>query len=184
MITYLSGLEFSILYWFQGLHNPILDPIMTSISFLGNTGGIFILIGVILFCIKKTRRIGLAVLLSLLGGLLIGNGLLKHLVMRQRPCWIDESVQLLVHNPTDYSFPSGHTLAAFETAVSVFFYSKRWGIVLFVFAALMALSRLYLFVHFPTDVLSGMALGIFIGWYVHRILEKYRDSAILRHIKQ
>ena len=176
----LLELEFSILYFFQELHTPFLDRFMTAVTSLGDKGWFFIVLGVVLFCFKKTRKMGAAVLLSLAAGGLIGNVFIKNIVMRDRPCWIDGSVLLLIHSPEDYSFPSGHTLASFETAVSVFLYNRKWGVPALILAALIALSRLYLFVHFPTDVLSGMALGIFIGWYVHRTIEKYDFSGILR----
>ena len=161
----LLELEFSILYFIQGLHTPFLDRFMTAVTSLGDKGWFFIVLGIILFCFKRTRKMGAAVLLSLAAGGLIGNVVLKNLVMRDRPCWIDESVRLLIQNPKDFSFPSGHTLASFETAVSIFLYNRKWGVPVIVLASVIALSRLYLFVHFPTDVLSGMALGIFIGWY-------------------
>ena len=176
----LLELEFSILYFIQGLHTPFLDRFMTAVTSLGDKGWFFIVLGIILFCFKRTRKMGAAVLLSLAAGGLIGNVVLKNLVMRDRPCWIDESVRLLIQNPKDFSFLSGHTLASFETAVSIFLYNRKWGVPVIVLASVIALSRLYLFVHFPTDVLSGMALGIFIGWYVHRTIEKYNFSGILR----
>ena len=176
----LLELEFSILYFIQGLHTPFLDRFMTAVTSLGDKGWFFIVLGIILFCFKRTRKMGAAVLLSLAAGGLIGNVVLKNLVMRDRPCWIDESVRLLIQNPKDFSFPSGHTLASFETAVSIFLYNRKWGVPVIVLASVIALSRLYLFVHFPTDVLSGMALGIFIGWDVHRTIEKYNFSGILR----
>ena len=176
----LLELEFSILYFIQGLHTPFLDRFMTAVTSLGDKGWFFIVLGIILFCFKRTRKMGAAVLLSLAAGGLIGNVVLKNLVMRDRPCWIDESVRLLIQNPKDFSFPSGHPLASFETAVSIFLYNRKWGVPVIVLASVIALSRLYLFVHFPTDVLSGMALGIFIGWYVHRTIEKYNFSGILR----
>lgn len=167
----LSEAEFSFLYWLQTLHTPVLDRLMTGISFLGNSGICFILLGVVLLCFQKTRKTGLSILLSLLMGLVIGNLGLKNLFMRQRPCWIDGTVPLLLASPHDYSFPSGHSLAAFETAVSVFLNHRRWGILLLVFAAVMAFSRMYLFVHFPTDVLAGMLLGSLFAWCVHRCLK-------------
>lgn len=176
----LLELEFSILYFIQGLHTPFLDRFMTAVTSLGDKGWFFIVLGIILFCFKRTRKMGAAVLLSLAAGGLIGNVVLKNLVMRDRPCWIDESVRLLIQNPKDFSFPSGHTLASFETAVSIFLYNRKWGVPVIVLASVIALSRLYLFVHFPTDVLSGMALGIFIGWYVHRTIENRKNRAILR----
>lgn len=172
-------MEFSILYFFQSLHTPLLDRLVPAFSSLGNKGLIFIILGVILLCFKKTRGAGLSILITLALGYLIGNGLLKNLFMRQRPCWIDQTVPLLIASPKDYSFPSGHALAAFETAACVFYVNRKWGSLALVLAGLMALSRLYLFVHFPTDVLSGMALGVFLAWNVSRVVEKYKICDIL-----
>ena len=102
-------------------------------------------------------------LVSIVIGAVIGNLILKNLIARDRPCWIDSQVVLLIENPKDYSFPSGHTLVSFEGAVSILLKNKRWGIAALVLACLIACSRLYLFVHFPTDVLFGAALGTVIA---------------------
>lgn len=182
-MSVLSELELSFLYGLQKLRVPVLDELMVGISALGNSGLCFILLGLVLLCFKRTRMTGLAVLLSLLAGLLIGNLGLKNLVMRERPCWIDQAVPLLIASPEDYSFPSGHSLAAFEAAASVFLFHRGWGTGLLLFAGLMAFSRMYLFVHFPTDVLAGAALGILVAWCVHRVLEKWKNYAILKDEK-
>lgn len=176
----LEAWEFSILYFLQALRTPFLDKVVPAFSSLGNAGLCFIVLGVILLCMRKTRKTGILILLSLLTGLIIGNLGIKNLVMRSRPCWLDQSIPLLIESPRDFSFPSGHTLAAFETAFAVYFTNKRWGIPMFIFAVLMGLSRLYLFVHFPTDVLSGMALAFFIVWFLDKILEKTGLYDILR----
>lgn len=165
-------MEFSILYWLQTLHAPPLDALMVAVTFLGESGWFWILTGVLLFCIKRTRACGAAVLLSLACGFLVGNCLLKNLVGRSRPCWIDPTVPLLVASPTDYSFPSGHTLAGFEAAVSIFLFHRKWGIMALGLAALISFSRLYLFVHFPSDVLAGILLGVGIAFIVHRFVDE------------
>lgn len=159
--------EFGILYFLQSLHTPWLDMVMKNITRLGDSGIFWILTGLVLFCFKKTRKMGFCVLLSLAGGLLIGNIFLKNIVTRDRPCWIDPTVQLLIANPRDFSFPSGHAMASFEAAASIFFYNRRWGAAAIVLAALIAFSRLYLFVHFPSDVLAGLVLGVVIALVVH-----------------
>lgn len=166
-MTGLAELEFGILYFFQALHLPWLDWLMVQITSLGDGGWFWIALGVLFICMKKTRKLGIAMLLSLLIGFLIGNVWMKNLFERQRPCWIDPSVDLLIHNPKDFSFPSGHSLASFEGAMSIYLYHKRWGILALILAALIAVSRLYLFVHFPSDVLVGSVLGIGIAWVVH-----------------
>lgn len=167
-----AEVEFGILYFLQALHTPWLDKCMKAISGLGDKGFIWILAGVVLLGFKRTRPMGLCVLLSLAAGLLFGNVIIKNLAARSRPCWIDGSVLLLIENPADYSFPSGHTLAAFESAVSVWLYNRKWGFGVLVLAVLMGFSRMYLFVHFPTDVLAGMTLGAVIAWAVHWLVEK------------
>ncbi|MDO5418076.1 MAG: phosphatase PAP2 family protein [Lachnospiraceae bacterium] len=165
-------MEFSILYWIQRLRHPILDELMQAVTFLGDAGWIWILLGVVLFCGKRTRRCGAAVLLSLLIGFFVGNLMLKNLVGRSRPSWIDQSIALLIANPDDFSFPSGHTLAGFEAAVSVLLYDRRKGTAVLILAVVIGLSRLYLFVHFPSDVLAGALLGTGIAYAAHWCVEK------------
>ena len=179
MIGALSQIELEILYCLQELHRPFWDQLMVFASFLGNSGWFFIVTGAVMLCFPETRRTGLAVLLSLAVGFLLGNLFIKNLVMRDRPCWIDPGIMLLTRSPGDYSFPSGHTLAAFETAVSVFLYHRRWGGVFLALAVLIGFSRLYLFVHFPTDVLAGAVLGSLIAWGVHIVLEKQKKCGII-----
>lgn len=171
------GMEFWILHQLQKLHGPILDELMVMITFLGDKGWVWIATGLILCAHPRTRPCGIGVLLSLLAGFLLGNCLLKNLVHRSRPCWLAEpELPLLIAIPGDYSFPSGHTLASVESAVTIYFYRKKWGIAALALAALIGFSRLYLFVHFPTDVLAGLLLGIGIAFGVHWGMEQYREK--------
>lgn len=172
----MAGIEFGILYFLQSLHTPWLDVFMKEITGLGDSGIFWIITGIVLLCFKKTRVAGFCVILSLAVGFLMGNMILKNLVARERPCWIDTSIPLLIRNPKDYSFPSGHTLASFEGAVSIWLYNRKWGTAALVLAVLISFSRLYLFVHFPTDVLGGLFLGILIAVLVHWAVERGRIS--------
>lgn len=172
----MAGIEFGILYFLQSLHTPWLDVFMKEITGLGDSGIFWIITGIVLLCFKKTRVAGFCVILSLAVGFLMGNMILKNLVARERPCWIDTSTPLLIRNPKDYSFPSGHTLASFEGAVSIWLYNRKWGTAALVLAVLISFSRLYLFVHFPTDVLGGLFLGILIAVLVHWAVERGRIS--------
>lgn len=165
-------MDFQILYLINNLHNNILDKIMIALTNLGDAGIIWIIIAVILLFIKKTRKCGILMLISMVLGLIIGNGIIKNVVQRQRPCWIDTNILLLIPNPTDFSFPSGHTLASFEAAVMILLHSKRWGIPAIILSILIAFSRMYLFVHFPTDILGGAILGTLISISVYYISEK------------
>lgn len=166
------GWEFEFLYFLQTLHRPWLDQIMVRITSLADHGQFWVLLGLALICFKRSRKIGIAMIASMALSVLIGNVILKNLIARSRPCWIDETVVLLIGNPKDYSFPSGHTLASFTSAVSIFKQNKRWGTAALVLAALIACSRLYLFVHFPTDILGGIVLGTISALIVYRVMKK------------
>lgn len=159
--------EFDILYWLQGLHNPILDKIMIVLSTLGDAGIFWILVGFILLIPKKYRMLGFQTLVAMAITFIIGNLILKNLIARDRPCWIDPSVLLLVESPADYSFPSGHSMNGFTASVTLLLGDKKLGIPAVILATLIAFSRLYNFVHFPTDVLAGIGIGIVVAIFTH-----------------
>ena len=155
--------ELNILWWIrEHLTHPFLDTVMPYISSLARHGEFWILVALVLVCFKKTRKAGIAMGIAMACGYLIGNMGMKNLFARTRPYDVVE-VDLLVATLHDFSFPSGHTLVSFEAATALWFYHRKWGIAAFVLAALIAVSRLYLFVHYPTDVLVGAVLGIGIG---------------------
>lgn len=159
----MQQLDFYILDAIQGLKCSFLDTLMPLISALGNDGLIWIATAVVLLCIKHKRRIGISILGGLLTGLLFGNIILKPLIARRRPCWIREGVELLIQNPNDYSFPSGHTLSSFIAAFILFHFDRRLGTVALIIASLIAFSRLYLYVHFPSDVIGGIILAALVA---------------------
>jgi undecaprenyl-diphosphatase len=164
--------EFDILYALQGIHNPVLDKLMVAVSELGNAGILWIAIGLVLLIPKKYRKVGLQMIVSMAVTYIIGNLIIKNLVARQRPCWIDPSVPLLVTSPTDYSFPSGHSMNGFAGAVTLLMNDKRMGIPAVILAAVIAFSRLYNFVHFPTDVLAGIVIGTTVALLVNLLFAK------------
>ncbi|MGO1580547.1 MAG: phosphatase PAP2 family protein [Peptoniphilaceae bacterium] len=153
--------------------NPILDKLMVFITNLGTAGVIFIIIGLVFFIKKSTRKIGLTILVSLVFCLIFGNFILKPLIARPRPYNFAE-VNILVRELKDFSFPSGHTYSAFATAFSIFFYNKKNSILFFVFAFIMAFSRLYLYVHYPSDILGGIFLGLFSAILGYKLVENLR----------
>lgn len=136
-----------------------LDAVMPIITLFGDGGIFWITLAVILLIFKKTRKIGLTMGISLAVGFLIGNIFLKNVVARIRPYDLNPEFALLVEKLHDFSFPSGHTLASFEASVSIFLHNKKFGIPAIILAVLIAFSRLYLYVHYPTDVLTSIILG-------------------------
>lgn len=155
------GFEFTILDFIQeNMRCGFLDTVLPFISRLGNKGFIWILGASLLIVFSnKYKKHGLLILAILLTGVIIGNLFLKNIVMRPRPCWINESVDMLTGIPKDYSFPSGHTLSSFGAATGFMYTDRRMGIFALVLALIIAFSRMYLYVHFPTDILGGMILG-------------------------
>ena len=152
--------EFAFLDWIQAhLTAPWLDRTMVFFTCLGNVGFIWILTGFVLLLFPKYRRHGLWLLIALAAGALLSSFALKPLIARIRPFDGLESFELLIAAPRDFSFPSGHTLASVSSAIILWDADKRLGAAAWVLAALIALSRLYLYVHFPTDILAGAALG-------------------------
>nr|WP_312576445.1 phosphatase PAP2 family protein [Sedimentibacter sp.] len=161
MIQQIDNIILDFIY--NNLRFSILDTAMTYISFLGNAGAIWILVTILLLISKKTRYTGLLMSISLILCLLIGNVALKNLVARIRPCDIHPEVPLLIPRPTDFSFPSGHTMSSFASATVLLLNNKIWGKYAVILAVLIAFSRLYLYVHYPSDILAGMIIGILIA---------------------
>lgn len=155
--------EFDVLHALQTIHNPVLDALFSGITHLGDGGVFWILLTAGILIFVKDKRVAATAILALLLDVLLCNLLLKPLVARDRPFWLDESVQLIVKAPKDYSFPSGHSAASFAASISYVQYNRKWGIAAILLAACIAFSRLYLFVHFPTDVLAGICIGCICG---------------------
>ena len=159
--------EFSILNLIQGLRTPLFDHIVLFITSLANYVWYILIMGLLIN--KPTRKIGVVLVVAMILQYLVNGGVLKHLFARVRPCNVDTTVELLVKRPKGFSFPSGHSAAAF-CAVGVLYGAKIkklfWPVL--VLAYLIAFSRLYLYVHFPTDVLAGALCGFLIGYGVWR----------------
>ena len=172
------SIEFKILDFIQTLHTQVLDKIMVGVTKLGDVGIIWIILTAILLIIPKTRRTGGVMLVALVVQTVLCNVILKNLFARTRPYDVNTTVQLLVPKLHDFSFPSGHTSASF-TAVSALYFSKDklWKPAL-ILACLIAVSRLYLYVHYPTDVLGGLLLGVLSGYIGYKIMEKVKNKGI------
>lgn len=160
--------DFAILFFIQKyIRNDVLDVIVPMYTSLGEDGIIWIALGIVLLIPKKYRKCGIMVLAALLVMLVINNIILKNLIARPRPCWYYPEVLELVHMPKSYSFPSGHTVSAFAVAFTIFTQHKKLGIATIIAAAIMGLTRLYVFVHFPTDVYGGVIVAAVIAYIVY-----------------
>ena len=171
--------EGTALLWIQENLRGVLDPLVCLYTKLGDHGLVWILLCALLLLFPKTRRAGLAGALGLVLSLLCTNMLLKPLVARTRPWLLLEGLTPLVVEKDPCSFPSGHSSAAFACAGALWrTLPKRWGRAVLACAGLMALSRLYVGVHFPSDVFCGSLVGLLCGWAACKILlylEKRRE---------
>ena len=154
----------------------LMDSVMVFITTLSNGGAIWICVALILLLIPKYRRWGLTLGIVLAIGAISNSLILKPLIARPRPFEVFEMMQLLIPAPTDFSFMSGHTLASVSSATVLTRMDKRVGIPATVLAILTAFSLLYLYVHFPTDVLAGAIFGIILAQVFVRIICKKEDE--------
>lgn len=165
--------EFAVLDFIQNnLRCEFLDFIVPKITRLGDAGILWLIITVIFLLTKKYRKTGIVMAIALIVDLIFCNIIIKPLVARTRPYDINTAVKLLIPAQVDYSFPSGHTAASFASAAAMYFSSCRFWKAALVIAVAIAFSRLYLYVHFPTDVLAGALLGVLFGYIGFKIFQK------------
>ncbi len=175
-------MDWFILDWIHHtLSSGAMDFFMTRITLLGDAGAIWILAAVVLICTKKYRKQGIILFAGLAVGVLVGSVILKPLIARPRPCWLDSSIKLLIPTPSDYSFPSGHTLISVIAAVILTTTNPKFGWFAIPLAALISFSRLYLYVHFPSDILGGLVIGVLIGVAVMKLGRKLFDYLEMTH---
>lgn len=169
-------MELQFLNWLQTLHTPAGDVFWCGVTKLGDAGILWIVLAAILLIRPKTRRTGLILSLGLLADLALCNLVLKNLFARVRPFDVNPAVQLLVAKPKDFSFPSGHTAASFASVTALFFAGEKRGAkAALVIAVLIAFSRMYLYMHYPTDILGGALAGIasgYVGYQLFLLIER------------
>ena len=169
--------DLPILAWIaEHLQTAFGDAVMPIITLLGDAGIFWIAMAVVLLFIPKYRKVGLSMGAALVLGLLICNMTMKPLFARIRPYDLlaeqGVTIKLLIDAQHDFSFPSGHTLASFEAATVLMIHNKKLGIPAMVLACLIAFSRLYLYVHYPTDVICSIILGIGIAFLGNFLVQK------------
>lgn len=172
-MNYITTWDLEILHKINTFATPELNLFFKYITNLAGYKFIMLLI-IVLLAYNRTRKIGLQVLIAELSQLLIGSFFLKNLIARPRPFLVDPSIELIVKAPKTFSFPSGHTSTAFALAFALIYADcpKFWKLIGLAFAVIIGFSRLYLQVHFPTDVLFGMVLGFACG-YFSKIINRF-----------
>lgn len=175
MFDFIQNTDISVIekiYRFQhNLNSELFNKIMIFFTILGDNGMIWIAVALILFLNRKYRKIGVFSIVSLIICALAVNVILKPLIHRPRPFSELADITLLIKAPKDYSFPSGHTAASFVMVYIFFRHIKKYFIPVLITGILIAFSRMYLSVHFPSDILAGIIIGIFSGYAGEKVAD-------------
>lgn len=180
----IQNIDNTILQFIQlHMRNPILDILMPLITSLGNKLTIWSIVGLMLLASNKYRKYGYMIIFSLLLCLIVGNFSLKPLVARARPFDARPILDaLLISPPKDFSFPSGHTMSSFASSVIIYYMNKKVGICAFILGTFIGFSRLYLYVHYPSDVFVGGIIGVLIGSSTIFIFNEIKKKKIINII--
>lgn len=174
MMDVLVQHELQFLHLLHNTLTPFWSVFWTIITYFGEGGIFWIALSLTMMIFKKTRKAGFAMGLALLMGVIVGNGILKNVVARPRPYILDPTLSIGLawgKMSGDFSFPSGHTMASFEASFALFLQHKKGGIAALILALFVAVSRLFLSVHYPTDVLAGALIGLLFAYLATRIVD-------------
>ncbi len=163
--------EADILHWFESLHGSILDPAMAAVSLSATSGIIWFIIGILLAWKARDLKPGAKVIFAVLLAYAIVDVALKPIICRERPFNVLD-LDVIGSAPTSWSFPSGHTASAFAGAISLLLIDRRIGIPFVVYACFIGISRMYLCVHWPTDVLAGAIIGTLAAVAVMLVIDR------------
>lgn len=163
MLERIVAWDNKILKMLAAKHTPALNKILVAVTRSGNNGYIWFILSIPLLLINKYRMTGFTLILAMVISALAGEVTIKHIVGRVRPCSRDFAKDLLIKHPAHYSFPSGHTSSSFAVAMVMLFMMPVLFIPVLLYACLMGFSRMYVLVHYPTDVLAGVVLGTICG---------------------
>lgn len=185
VFEFISSADAGILLFIQEhLRNAVLDPVMCFFSLIGNAGIFWILTALLLIITSRYRRTGFLMLLCLAMGFVVCNLTLKNTIQRIRPFIAVEGLEHLMGNLADadsWSFPSGHTCSSFAAAYALTRGLGKKGALFYVPAAMISFSRLYIGVHYPSDVLAGAATGTVVAIFVHGVFNRLILERNKRH---
>lgn len=171
-ITDVSILEMIQQHW----HSGAMDQYMILVTTLGNKGGIWIAVSLVMLFSKRHRKTGVLMAAALVLSALLGEGVLKHWIGRPRPFVSYPEFSSAIVPVSGYSFPSGHTASSFAAAGVLVFRKEAYRIWAVILGILIAFSRVYLFVHYPSDIAGGIILGALCAWTVSKGYEAWMEK--------
>lgn len=167
-----------IFEFFSSLSCSVLNVIFGIFTYCGEAGAIWIAIGFLLVIPRKTRKIGCYLFVCLALTYLLNDVIIKNIAQRPRPFIADSTIELAIKAPSGYSFPSGHSASSMAAATAIFLFDRKKGALAYVLAFLIAVSRIYFFVHYPTDVLCGIIVGIVCANIIVRLGTRLEDKVL------
>lgn len=173
MLDAILAADQAVLLFLQELRTPALTAVLRFFTHLGDSGAVWIALCVVLLLFRSTRRGGVELALSLAVTAILCNLVLKPIIARERPFLTMEELELIVPALTSYSFPSGHASSSMAAAMSLTLAYGRRGAWAFLLAGLIAFSRMYVGIHYPSDVLAGALLGCAVAWAVHGVWRRW-----------
>ena len=184
MIQSIQNLDTGALLYIQDfIRTPFLNAIMVFFSTIGNLGMLWIVLGLVLLIPKRTRRGGFDMLICLAVAYIINDLVIKEIVARLRPYDTIESLKILVSPLKSTSFPSGHANSSFAAAMTLTLAFGKRGAWAYIPAAMIAFSRCYVGVHYPSDVFAGMIVGTLVAFAVYMLLKKYVKTDLIKKPK-
>lgn len=174
----ITSIDNAVFGFFESLNSGLADVFFKFFTYLGNAGIVWIAAGILMLFFRKTRSLGCCMLVCLALTFITNDLIIKPIVHRARPFIADPTIRLIISAPAGHSFPSGHTAAAFSCATVIFIQHKKAGLGAFLLAALIGASRIYLFVHYPTDVFCGAVIGIICGIVFSKLYLFIQDKII------
>ncbi|MDO5517351.1 MAG: phosphatase PAP2 family protein [Clostridium sp.] len=179
----IENIDYSILEFVRmKLKNPFMDKWMVFITRQGDIAGIWIIIAIVMFTIDGHFKDGASIILTLALCAILGNLILKNIFSRKRPFHTKTEILLLIPKPKDYSFPSGHTMSSIAAATVIFNMNHILGIISWIIAILIAFSRIYLYVHYPSDIAAGAIAGFLTGIFTIYIMNLEFINRIINYI--
>jgi undecaprenyl-diphosphatase len=176
-MTFVEAVDIKILIFIiENVRNPILDNLLYFLTTIGNKGIIWIIISVIMLIKRRTRKVGITILLALLLGLIFGEIILKPTVGRLRPFLKYAGFESVISNLSSYSFPSGHTTSSFAAAAVIYIKKIKYRMVYIILALLIAFSRIYFTVHYPSDIVGGIILGLICAYLATQFERKVYNN--------
>ena len=176
----IQNFDFFVLNGLQDLLQcDFMDAVVPLLTHLGH-GVVWAIFGLIFLFIKKYRFNGICIISALVATVIISEFIIKPLFLRERPYMLNPDFVLLIPEPSGTSFPSSHTSTSFASALQFFGINRKAGIAALIFAAVVAFTRLYLYVHFPTDIIGGIILGVIMGFATIIVGKKIRQKTTER----